>query len=133
MTHHRYSYAVSASLDISSSVGSIIQEKIQKNIILYVVSDFEIVSYTYLTQLSKLNDVIVIHLLHPYEADPNMDSTLLFESRRIDSIRYKKALLESKADIQKYLEKNNIAYICALSTDNPVTLLNHFFKYRYAR
>jgi hypothetical protein len=80
-----------------------------------------------------MNDIIVIHLLHPYEADPDMDSTLLFESRRIDSIRYKEALLESRTDIRKYLEKNNIAYISAVSTDNPVTLLNHFFKYRYAR
>jgi uncharacterized protein (DUF58 family) len=133
MAYYRYSYDISSSPDIRSSVDWVLQKKINKNTILYTVSELDLDEYSYLSKLSKLNDVIIIHLLHPYEVDPCIADVLLSESQSIKSIQYKEALLRSRLDIRKYLVKNNIAYIPALSTDNPVNLINHFFKYRYAR
>ena len=105
------------------------RQKVQKKLILIVVSSLDISAYETLSWLSRQNDIIIIHLFHPYEEDPMSDT--LVESSIIDTIRYKKDFSDTKTAIKNTLGKLWISYISALSSDVPSDLLNHFFKYRY--
>lgn len=115
-------------------VSKILRNKhLERELIIIMTSDLESIHYEGLSPLAKHNDIILLHILHPYESNPDIYTGILCESRSIDSISYKQSLTQVQKDIKEYLSNNNIAYIWGISTDNPTILLNYFFKNRYAR
>ena len=81
--------------------------------------------------LSKDNDVIFLSLTHPVELN-RFEELHWFDSRIIKQ-EYREALKWAKNIQKKLLHEHSIAVIQGSTEDNPVHLLNHFFKYRYAR
>ncbi len=133
--HYKHTYNENFYTHVGiQKISSLLEEKqIKKELIIIVVSDLLKIRYTWLSSIARHNDIVVLHLLHPYESKPDSYSNILCESRSIEAIPYKKSLFQAKKEIQEYLSSNNVAYISGISTENPVDLLNHFFKYRYAR
>ena len=108
------------------------KRKIQKRVSIFVCSSLDISTYEKLYPLAHHNDIIIIHLLHPYESDPTNYTDYLFGSRCVDATDYLREMKQKKEVLKKYLSQKNISYISALSIDDPVNLLNYFFKNRYA-
>lgn len=121
----------------SDTIGLLVWEyktkEIERYLIIVVVSSLEIEDYESLATLAKHNDIIVIHLFHVYEFAPEDYPHTLIESSLIDITAYHWALDERKTAIRKELSRNTIWYIESLTKDNPIELLNHYFKHLYAR
>ncbi len=130
---HIYNEHMYTSMSIDWVSALLQKKRIEKEVIIIITSNLTYTQYEWLTLLKKHNDVICIHLLHPFESNPDIYENTLCESSLIQKIAYKKELNKAQWEISSYLSKNNIGYIAAVSTDNPVDLLNYFFKYRYAR
>ena len=81
--------------------------------------------------LARDNDVIFLSLSHPIELDP-FEEVYWFESKIIKQ-EYRNALEKEKKALEKILHDRWIAIIPCTTDEHPVELLNHFFKYRYAR
>ncbi len=133
--YYRYSYNENTytHMGILWASERIRENQIMRELIIVVTSDLEILHYRGLSWLAKHNDIVLLHLLHPYESYPDKYSDTLCESRIVDEVSYSESLNQAQRTIKEYLSKNNIAYVSGISTDNPVHLLNHFFKNRYAR
>lgn len=108
------------------------KDRIKNALILFVVSDLDTPSYHHLDSLWRQNDIIVIHLLHPYEKNPEKYPNILTESSQIKHREYQEALIKIQKDIKSVLIHAEISFLQTSSTDNPIKLLNHFFKHRYA-
>ena len=126
-THHIYTHT-----SIYEISWELIDKHVRNKLMICIVSDLEKSHYEYLGKLAIHNDIIILHLLHPYESDTNLSTSTLIESSLID-IWYISMLRQARENIRSYLIGDHISYLPALSTDDPTTLLNHFFKYRYAR
>ncbi len=136
-TSHRNGNIYTENIYTSMGIGKIseysIRNEKRKNLILLVTGCLKKESYKSLIPLARHNDMLIIHLLHPYERDPQNYEKLLMESRTPKISKYKIALDENLWTIQKELTRNNISYIEASTEDNPAELLNFFFKHRYDR
>ncbi len=80
---------------------------------------------------SKYNDVIFLFLLHPVELSVEKQMTMIFESWQI-SDTYQEALRAYMHGWRSEFSDHRIAFLPCSTQDEPVLLLNHFFKYRYA-
>ncbi len=81
--------------------------------------------------LSRDNDIIFLSLFQRVELDP-FEEEIWFESTIVKQ-EYREALKWAKIAQEKLLHEHRVAIIQCTTEDNPVHLLNHFFKYRYAR
>lgn len=108
------------------------KRKIKNTLILFVTSQLESSEYTELISLWRQNDIVVMHLLHPFEEHPEKYPHILTESQSIDYKKYLDDLALATNSIKTLLSQQNISFLPASSKDNPTELLNHFFKNRYA-
>lgn len=112
-----------------------ILEYIQKNklswqVIIVISSSLDIDDWAGIEKYSKYNDMIVIHLFHPFEVDPTDDTIL--ESKIIKDT-YSEVYKKQKEYMQSYLRMHGVSILSATCEEHPDILLNHFFKHRYAR
>ncbi len=109
-------------------------EKIQpkKSIILVVSWALEEKSLSELTKYTKQNDVILLHLFHHFEIDPQDENTLL-DSKKIQTEKYKETFWDMKQNVQIFLKKNGISVMDIVTDEDPTLALNFFFKHRYVR
>ena len=121
------------SSDIRWIITKLVQDKTHNHLILAVISSLDRKDYEPFRKLSKHNDIIIIHLFHPYEMTPALYPTTLIESTLIDTEKYHTLFDEKQKEIQKFLIWNNIGYIKISTTENAVERLNHYFKHLYAR
>jgi uncharacterized protein (DUF58 family) len=77
------------------------------------------------------DDIIFIDLSSPIERDEALYSKVFFTSRKISMDRYKEAEHETRNARIRLLFENQIAAIDCTTEEDPVLVLNHFFKYRY--
>jgi len=77
------------------------------------------------------DDIIFIDLSSPIERDEALYSKVFFTSRKISRNRYKEAEQETRNVRIQLLSENQIAAIDCTTEEDPVLVLNHFFKYRY--
>ena len=133
--YYRYTYSENTYTCMGIKYVSEILRKnqVERELIIIVASDLETTQYEGLSWLAKHNDIVLLHLLHPFESHPTTYDSILCESRSINSIAYEASLNKVQKEIKEYLVKNNIAYIAWISDEDPIDLLNNFFKYRYAR
>lgn len=129
---YRYDDHIYTHMSIYEVSWELIGKHVRNTLIICVLSDLEKTHYEHLAKLGVHNDIVILHLLHPYESDPALYSSTIIESYLID-IWYISALYKAQEDLRSHLTRNNISYLPALTTDDPILLLNQFFKHRYAR
>jgi hypothetical protein len=132
MYRYLYDECLFSGESLESTMKKLIGEKTQKKLILIITSSLEISEYLGLSEIGKLNDIVIIHLLHAFELNPFSYKKMLFESSVITP-EYTKKLSERINAIKEVLIRQNISYISASTKDHPIDLLNQFFKHRYAR
>jgi hypothetical protein len=131
-SHMSYLWLPSAWVD-ESTLDTMVQNTIRNTLIIIVISSLDVRDYSRLGVLSAHNDLLVIHLFHPYEISPDSYPDTLMQSTLIDSKKYHILFDEKQDEVQKWLTNNTIGYIRMTTNDNPVERLNHYFKHFYAR
>ncbi len=131
--HHMwYRYFYEKSADQDAIFKKIFQKEIKNSLLLVICSLDTLISLPEsLRKLAKMNDVILIVTLHPYELSPywmpNLEWLFLTEKHHD---RYKKSIdlfLKSKKDD---LQKDNIDMLSLSTEDDIQWCLNSFFKSR---
>ena len=107
-----------------------VKQKEKNTLLLVVTSSLDTLGFESLDRLAKHNDILVIHLFQTYEV--RSEEWLLASSRRLWS-SYFEAIEKKKQMIKKSLMKKGISYLSTRSLEDPATVLNNFFKQRYAR
>lgn len=118
---------------ISWCIQSLLAAKPKNTLIIIVISSLDTSPYTELIPFAQMNDIIIIHLLHSYEATPEKYKNSLVESHIVNTLAYHTLLREQQLLIQNLLAKNGIGYLQTTNRDDHALVLNNYFKYRYAR
>lgn len=107
-------------------------KKPKNSIILIVSSSLDTNVWKDLEYFSKQNDVILLHLFHPFEINPSEEDIIL-ESKKIDTKKYGEEFWKLQEDTHNYGQKRWISIVELQTNEDPVLALNFYFKHRYAR
>lgn len=109
---------------------SIEEARYKKNsMIFYITSDVEWRDIQKLWGIAAHNDLIVLHVFHPYEIEPTDE--LLFWWVWVNKSAYQQEFEERRKSVEKNIHTMNSWYLL-LSTSMPVvTRMNQFFRHRY--
>lgn len=121
---HKYHFPMRESCDIRALEWS------RNNMIIYITSSLDGSSLDTLRVISEGNDIIVIHVFHPYEIAPT--PWLIFDGLGLDTKRYIREFSDKKTQFQKRTYSIQWSYLCLLTSDNIVTRVNQFFKNRFS-
>jgi hypothetical protein len=102
--------------------------RVRQHMILYITHDISSLWISAITWLCKYNDLIVIHLCHPYEQDPSGD--LILEGSWVDIAAYTRSFQEQQRIFSKDLISHRWGYIMLNTEDNINASMNNFFKNR---
>jgi hypothetical protein len=101
----------------------------RNHMILYITTTLDVADIASLSALTRDNDVIVIHVFHPYEMDPSAD--LLFAWLTLSNKWYKKEFDSKVSEIKKSVIKCGGSYLLMTTDILWVPYMNHFFKNRF--
>lgn len=104
-------------------------EEIKNSMIIILWSNLNTEDVLYIKRLSLLNDVVFVHIFHPFEKNP--DSSVLFSFKTIKEKEYKKEFERKRKEIQIYLIENWCSYIDIYTHESIYDKINFFFKNRY--
>ncbi len=115
------------------TVGQTLLERACKNtLIILLSSDYNSDIPINVKRLGIMNDIIWIHLYHPWELSPNKDILFfgkIFSKKKEE--KYRQMLSHFEQEKKNALKKSNISPIFHTIDQDIETALNHFFKYRY--
>jgi hypothetical protein len=103
----------------------------RNHMILCITTTLDVVDIVALSGLTRDNDVIVIHVFHPYEVAPSDD--LLFAWLSLSNKWYKKEFDSKVSEIKKSVIKCGGSYLSMTTEILWVPCMNHFFKNRFER
>lgn len=114
---------------IQTSWAIIQKENIRNTMILSITTSLDMSEVHDLLWLTRANDVIFIHIFHPYELSP--DDKKIFMGLSLKRNQYTKEFSEKRQEIQDTIRKRWWDYIM-MTTDMDISqTLNNFFKNRY--
>jgi uncharacterized protein (DUF58 family) len=110
-----------------------LQEIKQKrnSMIFYITSSLDIWDIEEIRGLARHNDLIVIHVFHPYELDPQ--NWLLFDWFWLSIKSYKRDFDERRKRIEKVIQTIDAWYILTTTDMDIPSSINRFFKRRYSQ
>ena len=103
----------------------------KNHMILYISTTLDSTEIASLAWLTHDNDVILIHVFHPYEVDPSTD--LIFTWLSLSNKRYQEEFEKKKNDIQETILKSGGAYLSMTTDVKSTPCMNNFFKNRFGR
>ncbi len=101
----------------------------KNSMIFYITSTLDAQDLEQIYGISRNNDLIVLHIFHPYELNPT--SWFLFDGLWINPTSYKKEFENKQKNIKKLIEGIGAGYILLTADMTAVPYLNQFFKNRY--
>ncbi len=104
-------------------------EEIKNAMIFIVSSTLDMQDVWFIKKFSLFNDVIFLHILHPFEKNP--DKTILFSFKKIKVQQYVEQFEKRKEEIRKFIIKNWCSYVDIYTHESIYDKLNFFFKNRY--
>lgn len=115
-----------------AQVSPLQEVKNKKNsMIFYITSSLERWDIDDIRGLAEHNDLIVLHIFHPYELNPT--DWLLFDWLWIRGNAYKKEFERKQKDIEKLIQGIDAGYLL-LTTDMSIApRINQFFKNRFSQ
>lgn len=102
----------------------------KNSMIFYITSSLEVEELALLRGLAQSNDLILLHVFHPYELDP--DSWLLFGWFWLNAKRYQQEFENKRKEVERLMRSIDAWYLL-LTTDMHITpRINQFFKNRFS-
>lgn len=113
---------------------TLLSEQKQNTLMIILTSDYAQEIPRAFSRLAMMNDIVWIHLYHPWELSPTPQELFFWKvfSPRY-RIKYKNTIENFEKQKTRMLEKHNISPIFQSIDQNIEDSLNHFFKYRYAK
>lgn len=106
-------------------------KNIKNAMIFYVTSSLDICDFEHIRGLAIYNDLIVLHVFHPYELNPT--DWLLFDWFWLKNKSYRKEFETQQKDIERLILTMDAGYLL-LTTDMDITRnINQFFKNRFTQ
>ena len=102
----------------------------RNTMVFYITNGLESVELDTVRAISGGNDVIVIHIFHPYEISPT--SSLIFRGLGLDTKRYIREFGEKRKHFQQQTYSIHASYLSLMTSDMPTGKLNQFFKNRFS-
>lgn len=115
-----------------AQVSKLQEVKSKKNsMIFYITSSLDRGDMDDVRGLTKHNDLIMLHVFHPYELQP--EDWLLFDWLWLSSKTYTKEFEKKQKSIEKLIQSIDAGYLL-LTTDMSITpRINQFFKNRFSQ
>lgn len=102
--------------------------ELRNTMIFYITTSLDISVFRELSGIAKNNDIIVIHVFHPYELNP--DDDLIFDGLSLSKNKYLSELTTKKEQIRKQLIQSHIWYLELTTESNIPKEINRLLKNR---
>lgn len=103
-------------------------KNIRNSMIFYITSSLDAHQFEEIRWLTESNDLIVVHVFHPYEVSP--DSSLILWGFSVKKDSYQKEFEKIRKNIEKTIQSARWSYIMITTNTDSVSELNRFFKTR---